>query len=263
MSARLEFKGVSRTFQTPLATIQALQDVHLSVMPNSFVALVGPSGCGKSTMLNIAARLDTQHTGEFFSVPPEQESAYLFQAPRLLPWLSARENVAFVLRSKGMSRGDAGRRADELLELVGLTGAGHQFPETLSGGMKQRVALARALSVNPSVMFMDEPFSALDELTARRLRAELLELHMQHPRTVLFVTHHIAEAVFLADVVVVMASKPGRIIDSIAVDIERPRDYDDEELAKVARVVTQMIFREGGANMKGEIQKDTEVASHA
>ena len=263
MSIRLEFQGVSRTFRTPFATIRALNNVGLSVEPDSFVALVGPSGCGKSTMLNIAARLDTQHTGEFSAIPIEHESAYLFQAPRLLPWLSARQNVAFVLRSKGMSKAEARKRADELLDLVGLSGAGDQFPETLSGGMKQRVALARALSVNPSVMFMDEPFSALDELTARRLRAELLELHMQQPRTVLFVTHHIAEACFLADVVVVMASKPGRIVDSIAVDVERPRDYDDPELAKVARVITQLIFREGGANMKGEINEGTEVATHA
>ena len=213
-------------------------------------------------MLNIAARLDTQHRGAFFAVPGEHESAYLFQAPRLLPWLSARQNVAFVLRSKGISKADARERANELLDLVGLSAAGDQFPETLSGGMKQRVALARALSVDPAVMFMDEPFSALDELTARRLRAELLELHIQQPRTVLFVTHHIAEACFLADVVVVMASKPGRIVDAIAVDVERPRDYDDPELAKVARVVTQLIFQEGGAKVSNDIQHNAEVTNH-
>ena len=213
-------------------------------------------------MLNIAARLDTQHRGAFFAVPGEHVSAYLFQAPRLLPWLSARQNVAFVLRSKGTPKADARERANELLDLVGLSGAGDQFPETLSGGMKQRVALARALSVDPAVMFMDEPFSALDELTARRLRAELLELHIQQPRTVLFVTHHIAEACFLADVVVVMASKPGRIVDAIAVDVERPRDYDDPELAKVARVVTQLIFQEGGAKVSNDIQHNTEVTNH-
>ena len=262
MSVRLEFQGVSRTFRTPFAIIQALANVDLCIEPNSFVALVGPSGCGKSTMLNIAARLDTQHRGAFFAVPSEHESAYLFQAPRLLPWLSARQNVAFILRSKGIPKAAARERANELLDLVGLSAAGDQFPETLSGGMKQRVALARALSVDPAVMFMDEPFSALDELTARRLRAELLELHIQQPRTVLFVTHHIAEACFLADVVVVMASKPGRIVDAIAVDVERPRDYDDPELAKVARVVTQLIFQEGGAKVSNDIQHKTEVTNH-
>ncbi len=241
MSARLVFRGVRRVFHNGRDSSVAIAGVDLTLEPGSFTAVVGPSGCGKTTLLHIAAGLDTQYEGEFLREPENATLACLFQQPRLLPWRNARDNVAFVLEPRGFTHAQAQQRAGELLELVGLTGAEGKFPSQLSGGMQQRVALARALSVDPDLLLMDEPFSALDELTAARLREELVTLCAQKQRTIMFVTHDIAEACYLAERVVVMSPHPGRIVAEVAVELPRPRRPDDPRLAEYAGRVLSFI----------------------
>jgi ABC-type nitrate/sulfonate/bicarbonate transport system ATPase subunit len=242
-ASALTFRGVEKWFPTPRGPLQALSDVNLSARTHTFTAIVGPSGCGKSTLLHIAAGLDTQFTGEVILAPgtDRRSLAYVFQAPRLLPWLTAAQNVSFILEERGQPGGAAREAAQRALRMVGLEGFEARFPSQLSGGMQQRVALARALATEPSVLLMDEPFGALDEITARRLRGELLRLHEAAPHTALFVTHNVTEAAFLADRVVVMSPRPGRIVAEIPVHLPHPRDYDDPAVTAVAREITRHL----------------------
>jgi ABC-type nitrate/sulfonate/bicarbonate transport system ATPase subunit len=244
MSARLIFRDLSRAFRTRTSIVWALDHITVTLEPGSFTAFVGPSGCGKSTLLHIAAGLDTQFQGSFLREPIDAVLACLFQQPRLLPWLTARDNVGFVLSPSGANQVKARRRADELLGLVGLGGAEDRFPAQLSGGMQQRVSLARALAVDPDLLLMDEPFSALDELTAARLREEVVSLCAQRKRTIIFVTHNILEACYLADRVVVMSAHPGRIVASIDIDLPRPRQTDAPRLVEYGSYVRGFIERE-------------------
>jgi NitT/TauT family transport system ATP-binding protein len=241
MTARLVFRDIGRTFRAGRDATVAVQNINLSLEPGSFTAVVGQSGCGKSTLLNIAAGLDTEYDGSFTREPAGATLACLFQQPRLLPWQSARDNVAFVLEGRGMARREARRRADEMLALVGLGAAAARFPGELSGGMQQRVSLARALAVDPDLLLMDEPFSMLDEITAERLREELVALCAQKERTVLFVTHNIHEACQLAERVVVLGPPPGTIVADVAVEAPRPRGPDDPRLATFAARVRRFI----------------------
>ena len=241
MTARLVFKTIGRTFRSGQHTTTALTGVDLTLEPGSFTAIVGPSGCGKSTLLHIAAGLDTQFQGTFTRDPANAKLACLFQQPRLLPWRSARDNVSFVLEARGVSRQEARRRAGEMLDLVGLGPAANRYPSQLSGGMQQRVSLARALAVDPDLLLMDEPFSALDELTAARLREELVALCAQRARTILFVTHNIPEACYLAERVIVMTAHPGTVMAEVDIDLPRPRSADDPRLAEVAARVRLFI----------------------
>jgi NitT/TauT family transport system ATP-binding protein len=243
MTARLVFRNIGRTFQSGRETTVAVKGINLSLEPGSFTAMVGRSGCGKSTLLHIAAGLDTGYEGAFAREPTDATLACLFQQPRLLLWLTARNNVAFVLEGRGVARREARRRADEMLELVGLAAASGKFPAQLSGGMQQRVSLARALAVDPDLLLMDEPFSALDELTAAHLREELVALCAQKARTVLFVTHNIQEACYLAERVIVLSAHPGTMVGDVAVDVPRPRRIDDPRLSEFAAHVRSFIDR--------------------
>lgn len=243
VSAGLRFECVSKTFSTHSGPVQALDGVTLDVEPASFTAVVGPSGCGKSTLLHIAAGLDTQYAGSFRRTPEEATSGVLFQTPRLLQWLNVERNVAFVLETRGWSKPSTRERAGAMLDIVGLRPFAKKFPSQLSGGMQQRVALARALAVDPSCLLMDEPFSALDELTARELREELVDLHSKGERTILFITHHIYEACFLSDRIVVLSARPGRVVADITVPVPRPRRYDDPRLTELAAEVLSHIER--------------------
>jgi NitT/TauT family transport system ATP-binding protein len=239
----LTFQNVEKWFPTPNGRLQALAGVSLTAPSRTFTAIVGPSGCGKSTLLHIAAGLDSQYSGRVI-LPrgvTARGLAYVFQAPRLLPWLSSEQNVSFVLEERGQPRQRARASARKALDMVGLTGFEDRFPGQLSGGMQQRVALARALATDPDVLLMDEPFSSLDEITARRLRAELLRLHEASPHTVLFVTHNVTEAAFLSDRVVVMSARPGRIVAELPVELPHPRDYDDPAVTEVAREITRLL----------------------
>ena len=227
---RLEIAGVSRVFRGRDTLVEALRPVDLSVGEGEFVALLGPSGCGKSTLLRMAAGLDHPDSGtiQLDGRPVEKpgpERGMVFQQPALYPWLTVRDNVSFGLIEQGMGRNDARSRADSLLAQVGLEGFAGQYPKTLSGGMQQRVALARALAPDPSVMLLDEPFGALDTQTRSLMQELLLAVWERNRKTVLFVTHDIEEAIFLAGRVVVLTARPGTVKAEISIDLPRPRDY--------------------------------------
>ena len=213
--------------------VTALQDVSLEIGRNEFITLVGPSGCGKSTLLRIVAGLILPSAGiaSIGGVPieePRPETGIVFQAPTLLPWATVIDNVLFPLRM--MHRIDSGStdKAMALLKLVGLTGFERKTPRELSGGMQQRVAICRALVHDPDILLMDEPFGALDALTREEMTMELLRIWSEKPKTVLFVTHSITEAVVLADRVVVMSPRPGRIAEVIDIGLPRPRSFETE-----------------------------------
>lgn len=245
MSATLTFRDFGRTFVDRRNVTTALRDVNLTLPSGSFTAIVGASGSGKSTLLHVAAGLDTRHEGTFTSDPADATLACLFQQPRLLPWLTARGNVSFALEARAVRRADARERSEALLDLIGLAEFADRYPAQLSGGMQQRVALARALVVDPDVLLMDEPFSALDELTATRLRAELAGIVAEKPRTVLFATHNIREAAELADRIVVLSPHPGTVAADVPVDLPRPRDPADPRIGEIAGRVLTEIDRAG------------------
>jgi NitT/TauT family transport system ATP-binding protein len=216
-----------------------LDDVSLSVAPGTLVALVGPNGCGKSTLLRVLAGLLRPKTGlvTIAGEPvdgPDPRVGLVFQSPRLLPWRSTLDNVGFPLELAGWPTGRRATRSRELLALVGLTGVESWRPHRLSGGMRQRAAIARALALAPAVLLLDEPFSALDALTRDRLNLELQELWRRTGTTIVLVTHSIPEAVFLADRVLVMSRRPGRIIAEVAVPLGRPRTLNQLDAAGVS-----------------------------
>ena len=209
----------------------ALGDVSLTVADNEFVTIVGPSGCGKTTLMNILAGLETPSRGSALVhdepiTGPSPDRGVIFQQYALFPWLTVRKNVEFGLRTAGVSAFERRQVAQHFIDLVGLSDFADKLPKTLSGGMKQRCAIARAYAVNPSILLMDEPFGAVDALTRVRLQEQLLQSWSQEKRTVVFLTHDVDEAVFLANRVVVMAARPGRIVEIVDVDLPYPRNEE-------------------------------------
>lgn len=208
--------------------LQVLGDVSFDVRQGEIVSLIGESGCGKTTLLRIIQGLVRLDSGSILvdGTPvkaPGRDRGFVFQQASLLPWRTARQNVAFGLELQGVPKADRTRRAVELLELVGLGHAAEQYPHELSGGMQQRVGLARALAIDPAILLMDEPFSALDAQTREVLQIELMRIHEKVEKTTLFVTHDLDEAVYLSDRVVVLAAKPGRVKQVIDIPFEHPR----------------------------------------
>ena len=230
--------------------VVALSGVSLTVARNEFVCLVGPSGCGKSTLLRLVAGLVTPSSGTVAVggtavTEPREDTGIVFQAPTLLPWASILDNVLFPLDMMGKLDAAGRVRARDLLELVGLSGFESKQPRELSGGMQQRAGICRALVHDPDILLMDEPFGALDALTREELTIELMRICQQRPKTILFVTHSIPEAVLLADRVVVMSARPGRIAEIIDVPLPRPRDFDMEarsESQAITRRIRELIF---------------------
>jgi NitT/TauT family transport system ATP-binding protein len=211
--------------------IVALEDVSLEIARNAFVCLVGPSGCGKSTLLRLVAGLVPVTRGTITIdgaavTEPRADIGIVFQAPTLLPWATVLDNILFPLRMMERIAPDSRERAMELIRLVGLEGFENSYPRELSGGMQQRAGICRALVHDPAILLMDEPFGALDALTREELTLELLRIWSERPKTVVFVTHSISEATLLADRVVVMSPRPGRVVEIIDVALPRPRDFD-------------------------------------
>jgi NitT/TauT family transport system ATP-binding protein len=209
----------------------ALGDVSLEVADNEFVTIVGPSGCGKTTLMNVLAGLESPTGGRALVdgaavTGPGPERGVIFQQYALFPWLTVRKNVEFGLRTAGVPAAKRRAVAEHFIDLVGLGQFADALPKTLSGGMKQRCAIARAYAVNPSILLMDEPFGAVDALTRVRLQEQLLATWSQERRTVVFITHDVDEAVFLANRVVVMAAHPGRIVEIIDVGLPYPRNEE-------------------------------------
>lgn len=229
MTPKISFQNVSKSFDLAgQAAFTALQNLDLDIEDGEFITVVGPSGCGKSTAMNIAAGLTSPSSGRVLvdNMPvkgPGPERGVIFQQYALFPWLTVRQNVEFGLQISGRPKDERRRTADHFIELVGLTDFADALPKMLSGGMKQRCAIARAYAVNPKILLMDEPFGALDALTRVQLQDQLLTTWSKERRTVMFITHDVDEAVYLASRVIVMAARPGRLHKIIPVDLPFPR----------------------------------------
>jgi NitT/TauT family transport system ATP-binding protein len=228
MTPKIVLRDVRKTFALGNEEFVALDGISLDIADNEFVTAVGPSGCGKSTLMNILAGLEEPSAGEALvdGRPvhgPGPERGVIFQQYALFPWLTVRQNVEFGLRTAGVGKAERRERAEYFIRMVGLDQFADALPKMLSGGMKQRCAIARAYAVNPSILLMDEPFGALDALTRVKLQEQLLATWSREKRTVVFITHDVDEAVFLANRVVVMAARPGRVFDVIDVDLPYPR----------------------------------------
>ena len=246
--------GLTHVFQGNGHSLTALQGVNFSMDWGEFVSIIGPTGCGKSTLLRIVGGLlsPTEGTVALANHDParaqrEKEIGFVFQDPALLPWRSVRKNVELPLEVNRGKNGDKRRTAAELLELVGLAEFANYYPHQLSGGMQQRVALARALAFGPSLLLMDEPFGALDEITRESMRYELLRIWSRpdasgqgHKKTALFVTHSIPEAITLSDRVLVLSHQPGRVKAIIDIDLPRPRDEGGERTEAFLDYVAQL-----------------------
>jgi len=234
--------SVSKQYGTGSNTLLALDRVSLTVAKGEFVCLLGASGCGKSTLLSLVAGLD-QISGGTLDIGGRHVSL-MFQEAALFPWLSVLGNVELPMRLRGMGRAERRQRAEELLEVVRLGGFGHKRPHELSGGMRQRVALARSLAQNADVLLMDEPFGALDAMTRDILHDELERIWREQNLTVLFVTHNVREAVRLGDRVVLLSSRPGRVIEDYKIIHERPRRIDSPEVSGQAAEITDRLRAE-------------------
>ncbi len=235
VSPVVTIEGVSHAYRTTAGDeVVALKDLDFDIGRNQFVAIVGPSGCGKSSVLRLIAGLQRPTRGHvrifgYEVTEPREDIGFVFQRPTLLPWKSIIDNVLFPLRAAGQPIGaDDRARAMAILEICGLADFAQRMPHELSGGMQQRAAIARSLLHDPDILLMDEPFGALDALTRETLGIELLQIVENRPKTVVFVTHSIPEAVFLADRVVVMTGRPGRVTEIIDVDISRPRSIQQQ-----------------------------------
>jgi NitT/TauT family transport system ATP-binding protein len=240
----VQIKEVSKAFGRGASSLLALDRVSLTVNRGEFVCLIGASGCGKSTLLSLVAGLDAPTAGAVDT--GSSRVALMFQEPALFPWLTAARNVELALRAHGMPRAQRRKRAVELLDAVHLSGFAGKRPHELSGGMRQRVAMARALAQDADVLLMDEPFGALDAMTRDLLHDELDRLCFNRGLTVLFVTHNVREAVRLGDRVVLLSSRPGRVIDEFPVPIPGPRRIDSAPVAELAGAITDRLREEMG-----------------
>jgi NitT/TauT family transport system ATP-binding protein len=227
-------------------TVDSLLDINVEIRDGEFICILGPSGCGKTTLLRIIAGLESPTSGQVLIdgtaiERPNPKLGMIFQDYSLYPWRTVNENIAFGLELRGVGKVERDKIGDGYLELAGLAGFGNSYPYELSGGMRQRVAVVRALAVDPVVLLMDEPFGALDAQTRNRLQHDLLEIWDKTKKTILFVTHSVDEAVFLADRIVVLTPRPGHVCEIIDVDHLRPRDRTSVEFAKVRRHVLDLI----------------------
>jgi len=233
--------------------LRALEDVSLHIPDGQFVSLIGPSGCGKSTLLRLVAGILLPTSGSIAingmsprTAQRQHSFGFVFQDPVLLPWRTVQGNVKLLGEIVNLSRAESRRRTQQLIDLVGLSGAEHLRPSQLSGGMRQRVAIARALAIDPPILLMDEPFAALDEFQREMLNSELLRIWREQHNSVLFVTHNIEEAVFLSDTVAAMSPRPGRIIEMVPIDLSRPREPEirsSPEFLVLRRHLRELLFR--------------------
>tara|TARA_A100001037_G_C15135027_1_gene630645 strand:+ start:275 stop:1090 length:816 start_codon:yes stop_codon:yes gene_type:complete len=244
-------KNLTKKFPDPMTGEEfvVLDSISLSVKKGNFASIVGPSGCGKSTLLNIIAGIETHDPSDggtldvySHSDAAEPRVGYVFQNARLLNWLTVEDNMIFALESQGISKDLWKERVDKYLDMVGLEGQQKNYPLNLSGGMQQRVAIARALAIEPDILLMDEPFSHLDEITARKMRFDLMQILMDAKPTILFITHDLGEAVFLADNIYMMSTKPARIFKQIDVDVPRPRKPEDPEIFDLEKELVREFF---------------------
>lgn len=247
--ALLELKNITQIFPLKQKKVVVLDNISFSVDKGEFVALVGPSGCGKSTLLRITAGLVKPSSGEVLFEGKKvmginSNVSIVFQTFGLLPWLDVTENITLGLEARGISLKERLRKAFKYIDLVGLEGFEEAYPRELSGGMKQRVGIARALVMEPELLLMDEPFSALDAFTAQNLREEILRLWSSGKlslKSILMVTHNIEEAIYMADRVIVLSTHPGRIIGDVHIELKRPRDRNSVEFTELYDKIYSMV----------------------
>lgn len=242
----LKIRNVSRHFNVNGTTLTALDDVSLDIKAGEFVTIVGASGCGKSTLLRLGAGLDVEHDGVIEHGGrrvdgPSLDRGIVFQEPRLFPWLTVERNVALGLENAAFSKAEKRQLVSEQIALVGLSGFEQAYPHQLSGGMAQRAGIARGLVNRPDVLFLDEPFGALDAITKTRLQGELQQIWAAEKITMVLVTHDVDEAVYLGDRVVVMSPRPGRIRQIVPVDLPHPRERTSPELAAIRNEVLDIL----------------------
>ena len=250
MSERhISVQNVHKVFATGGQEVHALKAIDLEIQRGEFVCLLGPSGCGKSTLLNAIAGFSLPTTGAITVdgtpvTEPGPDRGMVFQEYALFPWMTVAQNVAFGLQIKGLPKAAIEAKVESLLAMLNLSEFRHRYPKDLSGGMRQRVAIARVLALDSPIMLMDEPFGALDALTRRNLQDELLRLWVELKKTIIFVTHSIEEALYLADRTVVMTYRPGTLKRDLRVDLPRPRDVASAGFNELKRELSQMLMEE-------------------
>jgi NitT/TauT family transport system ATP-binding protein len=242
-------EGVSKVFQTADGELVALNDINLEIPRGQFTCLLGPSGCGKSTLLNAVAGFSPPTAGTITAdgkpvTEPGPDRGMVFQEYALFPWMTVEDNIGFGLQIKGVGKLEIRQRVDALLAMLSLSDFRQRFPKDLSGGMRQRVAIARVLALDSPIMLMDEPFGALDALTRRNLQDELLRIWAELKKTIIFVTHSIEEAIYLADRIVVMTYRPGTVKRDIIVELPRGRDPASPEFNALKRELGQLVMEE-------------------
>jgi NitT/TauT family transport system ATP-binding protein len=240
---------VNKVFQTAEREVVALKDINLDIPQGQFVCLLGPSGCGKSTLLNAVAGFAPPSSGSITAdgklvTAPGPERGMVFQEYALFPWMTVADNIGFGLEIKGQPKAQVTATVDKLLNMLSLQDFRNRYPKDLSGGMRQRVAIARVLALDSPIMLMDEPFGALDALTRRNLQDELLRIWSELKKTIIFVTHSIEEAIYLADRIVVMTYRPGTVKRDILVDLPRLRDPASAEFNALKRELGQLVMEE-------------------
>ncbi|WP_034300836.1 ABC transporter ATP-binding protein [Herbaspirillum sp. RV1423] len=251
--------GVSKVFKSDEREVVALKDINLDIPDGQFVCLLGPSGCGKSTLLNAIAGFALPSSGSITAsgkvvTEPGPDRGMVFQEYALFPWMTVEQNVAFGLEIKGVGKAEIQTRVTQLLDKLGLIDFRSRFPKDLSGGMRQRVAIARVLALDSPIMLMDEPFGALDALTRRNLQDELLRIWDEFKKTIVFVTHSIEEAIYLADRIVVMTYRPGTIKRDIMVTLPRLRDPAAPEFNALKRELGQLVMEEQQRHHRDEMR---------
>ena len=256
---QIQVKAVNKIFKTADKEVVALRDINLDIPEGQFVCLLGPSGCGKSTLLNAVAGFSLPSSGAITVngttvTGPGPDRGMVFQEYALSPWMTVEQNIGFGLEIKGMDKADIAKRVGDLLSMLGLTDFRIRFPKDLSGGMRQRVAIARVLALDSPIMLMDEPFGALDALTRRNLQDELLRIWSELKKTIIFVTHSIEEAIYLADRIVVMTYRPGTVKRDIVVDLPRLRDPSSALFNALKRELGQLVMEEQQRHHNDELK---------
>ncbi len=235
----LEIHKLYKTFDTAKGKVHALHDINFQCKKGEFITIIGPSGCGKSTLLKAIAGLDSTYKGNIYLdgsevKAPSIDKGFIFQEPRLFPWMTVEKNIAADLP---INKVEIKKEVERLIQLIRLDGFGTSYPKELSGGMAQRVAIARALLRNPKVLLLDEPFGALDAFTRSHMQEVLLEIWQENRTTMLFVTHDIDEAIYLANKVIIMSAKPGSISDIITVDLPFPRKRSSSSFQEIRHII--------------------------
>jgi len=259
INPHIRIDHVSKVFHTAERDVVALQDIVLDIPRGQFVCLLGPSGCGKSTLLNAIAGFAPPSSGQIVAdgkvvLEPGPERGMVFQEYALFPWMTVEDNVAFGLEIKGMAKAEIAATVARLLHMLSLHDFRQRYPKDLSGGMRQRVAIARVLALDSPVMLMDEPFGALDALTRRNLQDELLRIWAELKKTIIFVTHSIEEAIYLADRIVVMTYRPGTVKRDLLVELARPRDPADPAFNDLKRELGMLVMEEQQRHHNDELR---------